>query len=111
MGLGIGVDPKLRAASARAGLITPAFVAALVATMDTPLASTAVVAGQLSLMSAAKTLGMVVAAVPPSLAARGGYSCSSDAQFDGFGAGGGVTWRKLRLMLEARRQQQQQAQQ
>lgn len=104
LGLGIGVDPKLMAAQARAGLISPAFVTALVATLDCTLASTVLVAGQHSLMSSGKSVGLLVAAVPPSLAARGGYG-SADAQFDGFGAGGGVTWRKLRAMLEARRPQ------
>lgn len=94
---------QLRAGMARAGLITPAFVGALVTTMGCPFSKTAVVAGQHSLMSAAKSAGLLVAAVPPSLAARGGYE-SADAQFDGFGAGGGVTWRKLRSMLEAKPQ-------
>ena len=60
------------------------------------------VAASHSLMSAAKSCGVLVAGVPPSLAKRGGYS-AMDAGFDGFGAGGGLTWRKAKIMLDARK--------
>jgi len=44
---------------------------------------------------------MLTLGVPPSVSMRGGFS-AADAIFDGFGAGGGLTWRKARLMLDKR---------
>ena len=46
-------------------------------------------------------MGMLTLGVPPSVAMRGGFS-AADAIFDGFGAGGGLTWRKARLILDKR---------
>ncbi len=48
---------------------------------------------------------MLALGVPPSVAMRGGFS-AADAIFDGFGAGGGLTWRKARLILDRRNAQQ-----
>jgi hypothetical protein len=47
---------------------------------------------------AAKSAGMLALAVPPNVASRGGFS-AADAVFDGYGAGGGLTWRKAKLLL------------
>lgn len=54
---------------------------------------------------AGKSVGMLALGVPPSVAMRGGFS-AADAIFDGFGAGGGLTWRKARLILDRRNAQQ-----
>lgn len=92
----------------------PTLLAAVLATVGVSAGRGAMVAANHSTMEAAKTAGLMAAAVPPSLAARGGYS-AADASFDGYGAGGGVTWRKLKAMMQARaaeaerRQQQQQS--
>lgn len=48
---------------------------------------------------AGKTAGMLTLGVPPSVAMRGGFS-AADGIFDGYGAGGGLTWRKAKLMLQ-----------
>jgi len=56
-----------------------------------------------SLMSSAKSAGLFTCGVPPSLQGRGGYT-AADGIFDGFGAGGGLTWRRLSKSLAARRQ-------
>lgn len=58
------------------------------------------VAASHSLSEGAKSAGLFVAGVPPSLAARGGYS-AMDVKFDGMGPGG-LTWRKLKSLLENR---------
>lgn len=47
---------------------------------------------------AARSAGMLSVAVPPALSARGVFS-SADATFDGFGPGGGITWRRLEALL------------
>lgn len=57
------------------------------------------------LQEAGKSVGMLSLGVPPSVAMRGGFS-AADAIFDGFGAGGGLTWRKARLILDRRNEQQ-----
>ena len=88
----------MMAAAHRAGLVSPAFMAALAATLGTRLANTMLVAGGHTIMEAGKTAGMLTLAVPPSAAQRGGFS--ADAIFDGYGAGGGLTWRKAKLILE-----------
>jgi len=55
-------------------------------------------------MQAAKGAGFSVAGMPPSLAARGGYS-AMDWRFDGFGPGN-LTWRRLKSMVDALAQKQ-----
>ena len=57
-----------------------------------------------SLMSSAKSAGLFTCGVPPSLQGRGGYT-AADGIFDGFGAGGGLTWRRLESKLAARRRE------
>ncbi|KAL4437025.1 hypothetical protein ABPG75_004164 [Micractinium tetrahymenae] len=104
-GMGVEVDPKILAAAERAGRLTPSFMSALAATLGCPLSNTIVVAGGHTMMEAGKSVGMLALGVPPSVAMRGGFS-AADAIFDGFGAGGGLTWRKARLMLHRRNQQQ-----
>lgn len=49
-------------------------------------------------MQAAQSAGILAAAVPPALSAQGTFN-NADAKFDGFGPGGGVTWRRLEAML------------
>jgi hypothetical protein len=49
-------------------------------------------------MQAGRSAGMMSVAVPPALSARGSFG-SADAVFDGFGPGGGITWRRLQGML------------
>jgi hypothetical protein len=56
------------------------------------------------LQEAAKSAGMLALAVPPSVAMRGGFA-AADAVFDGYGAGGGLTWYKTKLLLEKRQRQ------
>ncbi len=47
---------------------------------------------------ATRSAGMLSVAVPPALSARGTFS-NADAFFDGFGPGGGITWRRLEGLL------------
>ena len=49
-------------------------------------------------MQAAQSAGILAAAVPPALSARGVFN-NADVTFDGFGPGGGVTWRRLEAVL------------
>ena len=101
-GAGMRIDPALLAGKERAMLASPSFIAAVLTTMECAAADSVMVAASHSLMEAAKGVGMLVAGVPPSLAKRGGYS-AMDAGFDGFGAGGGLTWRKVKAMVEAKK--------
>lgn len=55
-------------------------------------------------MEAGKSVGMLTLGVPPSVAARGGFS-AADALFDGYGPGGGLTWHKAKIMLAKKQQQ------
>lgn len=104
-GMGVEVDPKILAAAERAGRLTPSFMSALAATLGCSPSNTMVVAGGHTMMEAGKSVGMLALGVPPSVAMRGGFS-AADAIFDGFGAGGGLTWRKARLILDRRNAQQ-----
>lgn len=88
------------AAAERAGLVPPALLVAVMTALGVSVERAAFVGANHSTMESAKTAGMLAAAVPPSLAARGGYT-AADVSFDGFGPGGGVTWRKLKAMLQA----------
>ncbi|KAK9820334.1 hypothetical protein WJX72_009120 [[Myrmecia] bisecta] len=97
----VGVDPVLLVASQRAGLIGTSWLAACTATMDVPLRRCAFVSADSTTMKAAQGAGMLSAAVPPRRSARGVFP-HADATFDGFGYGGGVTWARLKRMLEAR---------
>lgn len=56
-------------------------------------------AATLPLQEAGKSAGLLSLAIPPSVAKRGGFA-AADAMFDGYGAGGGLTWRKAKLLLE-----------
>lgn len=105
-GVGMRVDPSLIAGKERAMLASPSFMAAILTTMECSAVDSVMVAASHSLMEAAKGVGMLVAGVPPSLAARGGYS-AMDAGFDGFGAGGGLTWRKAKAMLESKKKREE----
>lgn len=105
-GVGMRVDPTLFAVQQRARAISPAYFAAIVAAKGGTAKSSVLVAASNTLMQAAKGAGLYTAGVPPSLAARGGYT-AMDASFDGFGPGGGITWRKLKFILEARQKESQ----
>lgn len=48
--MGMRVDPKIMTAAERAGMLTPHFMAALAASLDTPCSSTLVVAGGQTIM-------------------------------------------------------------
>jgi hypothetical protein len=98
---GMGVDPGLLAAKHRHGLATPEYLAAVVAAMGCELRRSVVVAATQSLAEAGRGAGLMTTGVPPSYSARGGYP-SMDHVFDGFGAGGGLTWRKLGMLLDRR---------
>lgn len=100
-GLGLEVDPKILAAAERAGRLTPSFMSDLAATLGCSPSNTIVVAGGHTMMEAVKSVGMLALGVPPSVAMRGGFS-AADAIFDGFGPGGGLTWKKAKLILEKR---------
>ena len=52
----------------------------------------------LLVVQAAKEAGVISAAVPPPLSARGTYP-HADYSFDGFGPGGGITWRRMESLL------------
>ncbi|KAK9901645.1 hypothetical protein WJX75_006354 [Coccomyxa subellipsoidea] len=95
----LGIDPAMLLAAKRgkAGL-SAAFLAACLATMDLPLRRCAAVAANNSVLQAAQSAGILAAAVPPALSAQGTFN-NADAKFDGFGPGGGVTWRRLEAML------------
>jgi hypothetical protein len=100
-GAGMRVDPSLIAGKERAMLASPSFLAAVLTTVQCSAAESVMVAASHSIMEAGKGVGMFVAGVPPSLAQRGGFA-AADASFDGFGAGGGLTWRKAKAMLESK---------
>lgn len=97
-GAGMRVDPSLFASKQRANIVSPTYFAAIVAAKGGVSSKSALVAASHGLMESAKMAGLKTFGVPPSLAARGGYT-AMDAGFDGFGAGGGLTWRKLKAIL------------
>lgn len=97
-GVGMRVDPTLMAKQDRAMMVSPEYLAAIVAALGCSSCNSALIAASHSIMEAAKAAGLYTAGVPPSLTARGGYS-AMDVGFDGFGAGGGLTWRKLKSKM------------
>ena len=52
----------------------------------------------LDTVQAAKQAGVASIAVPPPLSARGTFP-DADYAFDGFGPGGGITWRRVDALL------------
>lgn len=70
--------------------------------MSPSLACLACLAAALRLQEAGRSAGMLALAVPPSVAMRGGFA-AADAVFDGYGAGGGLTWWKAKLLLQKKR--------
>lgn len=99
-GAGMRVDPALIAGKERAILASPSFLAAVLSTLQCSAAESVMVAASHSIMEAGKGVGMFVAGVPASRSKRGGFS-AADGSFDGFGAGGGLTWRKAKTMMES----------
>jgi len=99
-----GVGMRLDASMLAAGLstVSPSYFSAVCATNGGCVSSSVLVAVSNSLMSSAKGAGLFTCAVPPSLQARGGYT-AADGMYDGFGAGGGLTWSRVQRQLEARR--------
>lgn len=100
-GVGMRVDSTLFAGAGSYGYVSSSYFAAVVAANSGTSKSSALVAVSNGLMESAKGAGMFTAGVPPSLAARGGYT-AMDAGYDGFGAGGGLTWRRLNSILDSR---------
>lgn len=98
-GVGMRVDSTLFATSGSS--VSPSYFAAIIAAHGASSASSAFVGANNSLMESAKGAGLYTAGVPPSLAARGGYT-AMDSSYDGFGAGSGLTWRRLKSILESR---------
>lgn len=98
-GVGMRVDASML--SGLSGSVSPSYFSAIIATNGGSASSGALVAVSNGLMESAKGAGLFTAGVPPSLTARGGYT-AMDASFDGFGAGGGLTWRRLSRALDSR---------
>lgn len=98
-GVGMRVDASLL--SGISGSVSPLYFSAVIATNGGNAKSSALVAVSNGLMECAKGAGLFTAGVPPSLTARGGYT-AVDASYDGFGAGGGLTWKRLSRALESR---------
>ena len=99
-GMGVRVDASVLAAGV--STVSPSYFSAVCATNGGSGAASVLVAVSNSLMSSAKSAGLFTCGVPPSLQGRGGYT-AADGIFDGFGAGGGLTWRRLESKLAARR--------
>jgi hypothetical protein len=95
------VDPSLMAGKERAMLASPSFLAAVLSTLQCSAPDSVLVAANHSIMEAGKGVGMWVAGVPPALFKKGGFG-AADATFDGFGSGGGLTWRKAKAMVESK---------
>lgn len=98
-GVGMRVDASMLAAGLSS--VSPSYFAAICATNQGSTSSSALVAVSNSLMSSAKGAGLLTCAVPPSLQARGGYT-AADGMYDGFGAGGGLTWGRMLRKLDER---------
>lgn len=98
-GVGMRVDASML--SGVLGSVSPSYFSAVIATNGGSASSSALVAVSNGLMECAKGAGLFTAGVPPSLTARGGYT-AMDASFDGFGAGGGLTWKRLSRALDSR---------
>ncbi|CAK0770339.1 hypothetical protein CVIRNUC_003757 [Coccomyxa viridis] len=95
----LGIDPALLAAAKGGkGPLSANFLIACIATMMLPLRQCAVIAGNGAVMRAAKQAGVASIAVPPPLSARGTFP-DADYAFDGFGPGGGITWRRVDALL------------
>ena len=94
------IDQSLLAAAAGVGAsaASPQWLAAVAAALGAPCAGCAVVAARAGLVSAARGAGMVVIAAPPRSGSRGmgEFACTVA---DGFGPGGGVTWRRLLALM------------
>ena len=92
------IDQALLAAAAGHGAsaASPQWLAAVAAALGAPCAGCAVVAARAGLIAAARAAGMVAAAAPTRSGSRGtGEFPGASAVADGFGPGGGVTWRRL----------------
>lgn len=103
-GDGLVIDQALlAAAAARAGpAASPQWLAAVAASLGIPCARCAVVGARSGLLAAARGAGMVACAAPPR-AGRGTAQYPAGVATvicDGFGAGGGVTWRKLAALMD-----------
>jgi hypothetical protein len=96
-GVGMRVDASMLAAGL--STVSPSYFSAVCATNGGCASSSVLVAVSNSLMSSAKGAGLYTCAVPPSLQARGGYT-AADGMYDGFGAGGGLTWARLQRRLD-----------
>lgn len=100
-GIGLSMDPALLAAEMRGTLISPQLLQACIMTMGASSSASAFLSSHNWTMKAANGAGMLTVALPPSLSRRGKYG-HADCQFDGFGYGGGISWARLKLMLNNR---------
>eukprot|EP00803_Ostreobium_quekettii_P000780 evm.model.scf_68EXC.9 EVM.evm.TU.scf_68EXC.9 scf_68EXC:123378-131661(+) len=97
--LSIRIDPAL-VAGPTPGVTTP-WLAAVVAAMGCSLKDCAVVVASNGTAQTASAAGAVSLAVPAGLSRRGSFPDAA-AVFDGFGAGGGLTWNRVAALLDDR---------
>lgn len=100
---GIVVDQGLLAAAARGPPpASPQWFAAVAAALGVRTSQCAFVGANAGVLSAARTAGVLAAACPPRAGRGSGEYPDVDALCDGFGPGGGATWRRLAAMLDKR---------
>lgn len=101
---GIVVDQGLLAAAARGPPpASPQWFAAVAAALGARTSACAFVGANASVLTAARAAGVLAAACPPRSGRGSGEYPGADCLCDGFGAGGGATWRRLAAMLDKRR--------
>ena len=101
---GVRLDPTLLAGASGVGArASPPWLAAVAASLGVPCARCAVVAAGVGLLKSAKGAGMTAVAVPGRRAGGGSFP-GADAVCDGFGPGGGATWRRVRSLIDKRAQ-------
>lgn len=98
-GIQMDIDPALLAG--RTSGITPSWLAAVAVTMGCSLKDCAIVAATNDMAQVAAAAGAVSLAVPAGLAQRGSFP-GAMSTFDGFGAGGGLTWNRVVALLKER---------
>jgi len=102
-GEGVRLDPSLLAgASGAAARASPPWLAAVAAALGVPCARTAVLASGGGLLAAAQGAGMTAVAIPGRRAVGGSFRSTADAVCDGFGPGGGATWRRVKGLVDKR---------
>ncbi len=97
-GLDMAVAPALLAG--RGGRLSPAWFAACLATLPAPAARSAFLGSSNEALRAAAGAGLLAVAVPAALSKRGRFDAHMVC--DGFGAGGGASFPRIRAALLAR---------